>query len=139
MGRNVPGEGGAQARGVTPTPRAGAPDDTAGMSSHASNRRDHYRVQYGTRDRPTFRGEGLECRVIDCSERGLHLALADEFHLPLGAPVEGIVRFRRGTEVFVTGQVVRECGRERGVWLDPPGLPLKVILDEQRWLRERGC
>ncbi|MHB0949288.1 MAG: PilZ domain-containing protein [Gemmatimonadaceae bacterium] len=108
------------------------------MSSTGSNRRDHYRVQYAMRDRPTFRGEGVDCRVIDCSERGLHLTLPGEGSCLVGAQLEGTVRFRRGTEVFVTGQVVWEYRVERGVMLDPPGIPLKVILDEQRWLRERG-
>ena len=86
----------------------------------------------------SFRGEGVDCRVIDCSERGLHLTLPGEGSCLVGAQLEGTVRFRRGTEVFVTGQVVWEYRVERGVMLDPPGIPLKVILDEQRWLRERG-
>jgi hypothetical protein len=50
--------------------------------------------------------------------------------------LESTVRVRRGEEVRVLGTVVRVREREVALRLSM-GVPLRVVLDEQRYLRER--
>jgi hypothetical protein len=53
----------------------------------------------------------------------------------VGDEVEGVVRVRRGAEIRVLGTVVRVEGREVALRLIV-AVPLRVVLDEQRYLRE---
>lgn len=98
--------------------------------------REHYRIMYPAAARPRFLGDGLEREVIDLCEQGLHYRAADGETRAVGDEVEGTVRLRRGEEVRVLGVVVRVTDREVALKLSV-GVPLRIVLEEQRYLRER--
>jgi hypothetical protein len=98
--------------------------------------REHYRIVYPAAACPRLLGGGLEREVIDLCERGLRYRAADGETRAVGDGVESVVRVRRGEEVRVLGTVVRVCEREVALRLSV-GLPLRLVLDEQRYLRER--
>ncbi len=98
--------------------------------------REHYRIKYPAAARPRFIGGGLERDVIDLCEQGLRYRAAEGEARAVGDVVEGIIRVRRGDEVPVLGTVVRVIEREISLQLTA-GVPLRLVLDEQRYLRER--
>ena len=98
--------------------------------------REHYRIAYPTTARPRLLVNGEHRDVIDVCELGLRYYAAEDEQRQLGDEIEGIVHFRRGEEVRVLGTVVRVIEREVAVRLRV-GIPLRVVLDEQRYLRER--
>jgi hypothetical protein len=97
--------------------------------------REHYRIQYPTAARPRIVVEGRSFDVIDLSERGVRFRVDEGISFSLGDAVAGTVRFRRNESAEVTGSVVRIAGREVAAKLDV-GVPLRVIIEEQRFLRE---
>ncbi|MEO7986026.1 MAG: PilZ domain-containing protein [Gemmatimonadales bacterium] len=97
--------------------------------------REHYRILYPTSVRPRLISGEYERDVVDVSEQGMRVRLAENEMMEAGEPVEGIIRFRRGPDVKVAGTVVRVEGRDAAVHLDA-GVPLKIIIEEQRYLRE---
>ena len=97
--------------------------------------REHYRIRYPTGARPRFVSETLERQVIDLCEQGLRYRMCDGETRALGDEVEGLVRLRRGEEIRVLGTVVRMSEREVALRL-PVGVPLRIVLEEQRYLRE---
>jgi hypothetical protein len=97
--------------------------------------REYYRIEYPTAARPRFLVAGEDREVVDLCEQGLRYRAASE-RRKIGDEVEGIVRFRRGEEVRVLGKVVRLIGREVALRLSV-GVPLRVVLEEQRYIRER--
>lgn len=98
--------------------------------------REHYRIEYPPAARPRFLVDGSHREVIDVCEQGLRYRAADDERRAIGDEVEGIVRFLRGEEVRVLGTVVRLDDREVALRLSV-GVPLRVVLEEQRFLRER--
>lgn len=75
--------------------------------------------------------------LVDCSEQGLRYEI--ERGLPdVGALITGIVKFRRGDQVKVTGEVLRARAGLVVLALDAPGIPFANILLEQRYLRGKG-
>jgi hypothetical protein len=98
--------------------------------------REHYRIVYPAGARPRLVGGGLDRDVIDLCEQGLRYVPADGEARQLGDEVEGVVRLRRGEEVRVVGRVVRVVEQEIALRLGV-GVPLRVVLDEQRYLRDR--
>lgn len=107
------------------------------MSHDADNRRDHYRVCYAEAERPTLFHGALRCPVLDCSESGVRFRPAPAWSCAAGDRIEGVIRFRRGMEVLVAGTVVRLTGTSAAIVLEPPGIPFRLIMDEQRWQRSR--
>ena len=97
--------------------------------------REHYRILYPTAARPRFVGGGFDREVIDLCEQGLRYRAAQGETCALGDEVEGIVRVRRGEEMRALGTVVRIEGRDISLRLSV-GVPLRVVLDEQRYIRE---
>ena len=92
-----------------------------------------YRIEYPTRERPSLEAHGVVYDVIDICETGVR------YHVLNGRPtigdsLHGTVRFRRGEEVPVTGEIVRVQDGYAAVRLDPPGVPLRIILEEQKFL-----
>lgn len=98
--------------------------------------REHYRIVYPTAARPRFIGDGLEREVIDMCEQGLRYRAADGETRAVDDRVGGTVRLRGGAEVQVSGAVVRVVEREVSLRLSV-GVPLRVVLEEQRYIRER--
>lgn len=99
--------------------------------------REYYRIHYPKSERPAVHVDGTPCEVLDCSERGLRYQVAMDQPPPeVGALVRGRVRFRRGDEVTVEGAVLRVVDGEVALHLFPgAGIPLSVVLAEQRYLR----
>jgi hypothetical protein len=97
--------------------------------------REHYRIQYPAAGRPHLVIEGCSFDVIDLSEQGVRFREDEGRSFSSGDKVAGTLRFRRTPAVEVTGSVVRVGGREVAVKLDV-ALPLRTIIEEQRFLRE---
>jgi hypothetical protein len=102
--------------------------------SHPSER-EHYRIQYPTEARPHFVVEGRSFEVIDLYERGVRFRLDAGASFSVRDAVAGAIRFRGNESVEVVGVVVRVTAREVAARLDV-GVPLRVIIEEQRFLRE---
>lgn len=98
--------------------------------------REHYRVAYPTPLRPRLDVHDFEFDVVDVSERGLRFRLGKAAPPEPGNEVEGVVRFRRGDTVTVRGVIVRVREGEVSARLEE-GIPLRVIMDEQRFLLDR--
>jgi PilZ domain len=98
--------------------------------------RAHFRIEYPIRERPTFTVGKAVYSVVDCSERGLRFAMAGE--LPaLGTRIAGRLRFSRGDELLLEGEVVRLHEQSVAILLAGAGIELRTIFDEQRYLRKR--
>jgi hypothetical protein len=98
--------------------------------------REHYRIQYPTAARPRIVIDGHAYEVIDISERGVRFRLSDDAKMDVGDEILGQVRFKRTDPVIVTGSVLRIVGREVAARLGT-GVPLKTMIEEQRFLREQ--
>jgi len=105
------------------------------MSEYQFERK-HDRIQYPTAARPRFLVDGAHREVVDLCELGLRYQAAEGEQRTVGDEVEGIVRFRRGGDVRVRGAVVRLNDQEIALHLGV-GVPLPVVLEEQRYIRER--
>lgn len=97
--------------------------------------REHYRIQYPTAARPHILIEARSFDVIDLSERGVRFRMEEGVTFAIGREVSGTIRFRRNEPVEVMGSVVRVAALEVAVKLDV-GVPLRIIIEEQRFLRE---
>jgi PilZ domain-containing protein len=98
--------------------------------------REFYRIPYPTIARPWLVVQSYEFEVMDVSERGLRFKVGSVVPPAPGEGVAGTVRFRRGEEVQVSGVILRIEDGEAAVQLEQ-GIPLRVVLDEQRFLLER--
>ena len=105
------------------------------MSEYQFERK-HDRIEYPTAARPRFLVDGAQREVVDLCELGLRYTAAEGERRTVGEEVEGIVRFRRGTDVPVRGAVVRLNHQEVALHLGV-GVPLRVVLEEQRYIRDR--
>lgn len=94
-----------------------------------------YRIPYPTQERPTFEAGGSEYDVIDCSETGIRYRVRGVTPA-IGTIQTGVIRFRRDDDVEVEGEVVRIIEGCVGLRLTPPGIPLRVIIAEQLFLRK---
>jgi hypothetical protein len=102
------------------------------------SRRALYRVSYPLGDRPSFDMGRLIHQIVDCSEQGLRYAVRDLKMPDVGAHLGGIIKFRRGRQVEVTGEVLRADAGCVVLVLDAPGIRFSDILLEQRYLRGKG-
>jgi hypothetical protein len=98
--------------------------------------REHYRIQYPAAARPRIVIDGRAYEVIDISERGVRFRVGDDTKMDVGDEILGQVRFKRSDPVIVTGSVLRIAGREVAAKL-ATGVPLKTMIEEQRFLREQ--
>lgn len=97
--------------------------------------RAHYRIQYPTAARPHILIDDRSFDVIDLSEQGIRFRMDEGDRFAMGREVSGTIRFGRNEPVEVMGSVVRIAAREVAVKLDV-GVPLRIIIEEQRFLRE---
>jgi hypothetical protein len=98
--------------------------------------RAHFRIEYPTAARPRLLIQDVLHEVLDLSEQGIRWRVSDAVRPVPGDTISGVIRFRRGDTVSVRGVVLRVNGDEASAHL-AEGVPYKVILDEQRFLRER--
>lgn len=76
--------------------------------------------------------------IVDCSEQGLRYEVHDLKLPDVGAQLGGIIKFRRGSQVEVTGEVIRARAGLVVLVFDAPGIRFSDILLEQRYLRGKG-
>jgi hypothetical protein len=107
------------------------------QSVQDKNERALYRVQFPVTERPRLITGDRAHEVLDCSEVGIRYRAPSSWEAEVGTPVRGLVRFRRGAEVNVQGFIVRVEDQVIAVRLTEGGIPLAVMLDEQRYLRAR--
>ncbi len=98
--------------------------------------REHYRVAYPSTLRPKLLVQGHTFDVVDISERGIRFRLEKADEPAPGVEVQGTVRFRRGDTITVRGVVLRVVQGEVAAKLEE-GVPLRVIMEEQRYLLDR--
>jgi len=98
--------------------------------------REHYRIQYPMAARPKIVVDGRTYDVVDISERGVRFKVTEEMTFNVGDGFSGQVRFKRSDAVRVGGKVVRIVGKEIAAKLDA-GIPLKTMIEEQRYIREQ--
>ncbi len=107
----------------------------------ASNRRNHFRVEYPVKDRPILSARQWRGEVMDCSETGVRVHLPDgipgEPNLIDGERLTASIRFAQGDTIEVEGTVVRHAGTTLVLRLDVAQVPFSRIIREQRWLRSR--
>ena len=94
-----------------------------------------YRIVFPMRERPILVLEGREHYVIDCSEHGLRFVRQSWPELERGMMVQGTLRFHRGEEVEVEGEVVRVQDEQVALHLSVRPIPMGRIIEEQRYLR----
>jgi hypothetical protein len=94
-----------------------------------------YRIQFPTSERPTFEANDCQYVVLDCSETGIRYLVRGSTP-EVGTQVSGVFRLRRGIDVEIEGEVVRVHKGEIGLCLKPPGIPLRIIIAEQLFLRK---
>ena len=100
------------------------------------NRREYYRIPFPQFDRPRVVVGTVISEVIECSERGLSFHPSSEPG-DVGEVVEGRIRFPRGVELPICGQVVRVSDDRVSVSLKGSGIPFAVIFQEQLHLRRQ--
>lgn len=98
--------------------------------------REHYRVAYPTALRPKLLVHGVSFDVVDISERGIRFRLGTAQKPEPGFEVQGVLRFKRGETITIRGTVLRVDQGEVAARLEE-GIPLRVIMDEQRFLLDR--
>ena len=101
------------------------------------NRREFYRIPFPETERPRVVVGTSISEVIECSERGLSYQPATESG-DVGDVVEGRIRFPRGVELPIRGEVVRVGDDRVSLALHGTGIPFAVIFQEQLHLRRRG-
>lgn len=98
--------------------------------------REYFRVAYPTALRPRLEVLDHHFDILDVSERGMRFRLGKAAAPDAGNELQGVVRFRRGETITVRGVVVRVDDGEVATRLDD-GIPLRVIMEEQRFLLDR--
>lgn len=102
-----------------------------------SYERSYFRIPYPSLEGPRLVVDCAVLQVVDCSERGLRYLAPPHTPPARGTRLQGRLRFPRGVELDVEGVVVRVKGQEVAVRLAEPGVPFRVILQEQIYLRRR--
>lgn len=98
------------------------------------NRREYYRIPFPQTERPRVVVGLSISEVIECSERGLSYRPAAEVG-GVGEVLEGRIRFPRGVELPIRGEVVRVADDRVALSLKGAGIPFAVIFQEQLHLR----
>ncbi len=99
--------------------------------------RDFYRVTYPMRERPVLVLQDAEWPIYDLSETGIRYEVATGDLPEVGEEIYGEVRFQRGDRTLIAGEVLRIEGRRIALRLEPPGVPFRILLEEQQFLRTK--
>ena len=69
--------------------------------------------------------------VIDCSELGVRYQVPEAHRPSVGATVAGRVRFHRGVEIAVSGEVVRVQDGTVALWFRTEAIPYSEMVAER--------
>ncbi len=100
--------------------------------------RSAYRIPYPPTARPRLKLGDREVPLVDCSERGLRFSV-DSASLPkVGSYISGqVLLLSGGPALAVEGTVIRCQSGEVAVQLKAPGIPVRAVFAEQRYLGQR--
>ena len=96
-------------------------------------RREHFRVTYPLKYRPTVLLGGKAYGVIDISERGIRFGGARSGAFVVGQPVDCTIRFVDGDVLDLHGKIVRVAGATAAIHLTD-SIPLKKVRSEDSYL-----
>jgi hypothetical protein len=100
------------------------------------NSREFYRVDYPEKERPSLKIGEDELPVIDISEKGGKFLNNKGVKIDPGATVGGTITFHNGEAIAVEGEVLRAFN-DQVVICFTKGIPFAIIINEQRYLREK--
>ena len=89
------------------------------------------------RERPVLVLQDAEWPIYDLSETGIRYEVATGDLPEVGEEIYGEVRFQRGDRALIAGEVMRIEDRMVALQLEPPGLPFRMLLDEQQYLQAK--
>jgi hypothetical protein len=98
--------------------------------------RQFYRINYPDAVRPRLRTEKGSFRIKSLSEHGAELIIEDHRLIEPKESIYGDVTFHDGESSFVEGKVLRSFG-ESFILRFTVGVPLRIIVNEQRYLKEQ--
>ncbi|MBK6485980.1 MAG: PilZ domain-containing protein [Gemmatimonadetes bacterium] len=97
-----------------------------------------YRIPYPPSARPRLMLGDREVPLVDCSERGLRFTTEGVPHPSVGSRISGRVHLLSGGPALaVEGTVIRCQEGEVAVRLKAPGIPVRAVFAEQRFLGQR--
>jgi hypothetical protein len=100
------------------------------------NRRDYYRITYPKGDEPVLVIAGLHYPVVDLAEAAFKFQITGSFPIFQGGVLKGSIVFHDDQVIEITGKMIRKGLRYAVVRLDQ-GIPLKKIMEEQRFLLKK--
>ena len=104
------------------------------------NRRQHFRILYKGKDKPTFEIEGHKVQVFDISEQAVRFEIQSFDDYTKDQVVEGIIEFpeKRGSQA-VRGKILRCTEHDAVLIFNPEAkIPANRIMMEQRILIQKG-
>ena len=103
------------------------------MARETNNQREYFRLSYPRRMMPTILIDETEYRISEISERGLRIQVQTLAGFPPGGEVTGIITFKDGARIEISGVTLRWDKRE--VIVAPlEGVTFRRIVIEQRSL-----
>ncbi len=100
--------------------------------------RSAYRIPYPATARPRLKLGEREVPLVDCSERGLRFSADDTVLPPVGSHIRGqVLLLSGGPALTIEGTVIRCQSGEVAVQLKAPGIPVRAVFAEQRYLGQR--
>lgn len=108
----------------------------SGDQRNNDDRRDYYRITYPKGDEPVLEIAGLHYPIVDLAERGLKFRITGSLPLFRGGALKGSIIFHDDQVIEVSGKMIRKGLRYVVVHLES-GIPLKKIMEEQRFLLKK--
>ena len=100
------------------------------------DRRDYYRITYPKGDEPVLVIAGLHYPIVDLAEEGFKFRISGSMPLFKGDALKGSIIFHDDQVIDVAGKMIRKGLRYVVVHLER-GIPLKKIMEEQRFLLKK--
>lgn len=102
-----------------------------------TERRQSYRVAYVNDYHPAIIIRNVEYSILDLSETGLRFQIKDNQRLP-GDLFNAKVKLHDGSEIEITGRIIRITGEHAAMFLVVKKIPYQLILSEQAFLRQKN-